>query len=56
VLKSGQNFHSGSPIVLQNFKNWLETVMVNKEKFEKSDLEMPFLPKSWWIDGIFYEN
>ena len=27
-LKSGQNFRSGSPGVLQNFKNWLETVIV----------------------------
>ena len=29
--KSGQNFRSGSPGVLQNFKNWLETVIVWRE-------------------------
>ena len=29
--KSGQNFRSGSPGVLQNFKNWLETVIVTRE-------------------------
>ena len=31
ALKSGQNFCSGSPGVLQNFKNWLETVIVWRE-------------------------
>ena len=34
--KSGQNFHSGSLGVLQNFKNWLETVMVGKSLRKKS--------------------
>ena len=34
--KSGQNFRSGSLGVLQNFKNWLETVMVGKSLRNKS--------------------
>ena len=30
ALKSGQNFRSGSPGVLQNFKKWLGTVIVKR--------------------------
>ena len=43
ALKSGHNFCSGSPGVLQYFKNWLETVVVTRE-FSNYPVKL----KLWW--------